>query len=126
VLQATASAAAVQKAWHHLYNATYLNPQTASLDLTFLAFNERLRAFASWHLPLVRNPDGRFYGTQLLRAWFESAVDLGTEEGAHRFWIDMAVLVVGAVHFLSVLEEVLVLRQRQGVRMLETVLHGLA
>jgi hypothetical protein len=71
-MQATASVSAITKAWKYLYNATYIDQQTATLEMTFLAFNECLRTFASWHLPLVRHPDGRFHGTQLLRTCFEA------------------------------------------------------
>ena len=109
-MQATAARTAVEKTWRYLYNATYLDDQTLSLDMTFLGFNTRLRTFTTWRLPLTRGADGRFYGTQHIRHAFETAYDRGTAEGRHRFNIDIALLVAGGLHLLWVIDEYLTFR----------------
>jgi hypothetical protein len=109
----------VTKTWDYLRDAGYIDQQTATLDIMLLTFTPRLRVFASWVLALIRNPDGTFTGSPILRQCFETTYDLTTSEGVYRSVLDMAMLVTGLLHFLWLMEEVttLVARNKQrGVR----------
>lgn len=109
------------KALEYLRDGSYLDPQTTTLEVTLLTFNSRLRAFATWTLPLTRKSDGRFYGRQLLLHAFERAWDFDTPEGSRRFKWDLAYAAVATVHTLWILDELLVMRARnrsEGVRSL--------
>lgn len=103
-LQATESRATVLKLLAFLQEAAYIDRRTATIDISLLTFTAAERIFGSWVLRLQRMPDGRFAGRPVAQQCDELLYS-ATPSGAFRFRMDVAALVMNALHvFLSLTE----------------------